>query len=118
MTQTKFVLSKALKAKLKPIVVLNKMDVLNKVRVDEVETEVILPSKRVDMLLRFLTSSCRWTPVVRGMQIHLFANSEQQMDYPTLYASARDGWANLTRDGNRQNMSDLLDAIVKHGKDP
>lgn len=63
MTQTKFVLSKALKAKLKPIVVLNKMDRKDRIRVDEVETELF------DL---FCT---------------LEAN-DQQMNYPTLYASA------------------------------
>ncbi len=39
MAQTKFVLSKALKAKLRPIVVINKMDRKGAIRVDEVEGE-------------------------------------------------------------------------------
>ncbi len=40
MAQTKFVLTKALKAKLRPVVVINKMDRKGAIRVDEVEGEV------------------------------------------------------------------------------
>jgi GTP-binding protein len=67
MPQTKFVLSKALKAGLRPIVVLNKMD-RHSQRSSEVETEIF------------------------DLFVSLDAK-EEQMSYPTLYASAREGWA-------------------------
>lgn len=66
MAQTKFVLSKALKAKLRPIVVINKMDRKGAIRVDEVEGEVF-----------DLFSALEAT--------------DEQMDYPTLFASGRSG---------------------------
>lgn len=67
MAQTKFVLSKALKKQLKPIVVFNKVDRPTS-RCDEVDSE----------LLDLFSS---------------LGASDDQLDYPIIYASARDGWA-------------------------
>lgn len=65
MTQTKFVLSKALKKGLKPIILINKLD-RDTARTAAVESEIF------------------------DLFFELEAN-EQQMEYPTLYASGRDG---------------------------
>eukprot|EP01112_Ceratiomyxa_fruticulosa_P016825 TRINITY_DN5135_c0_g1_i1.p1 TRINITY_DN5135_c0_g1~~TRINITY_DN5135_c0_g1_i1.p1 ORF type:complete len:692 (-),score=163.23 TRINITY_DN5135_c0_g1_i1:51-2126(-) len=92
MAQTKFVLSKALQAGLKPLVVLNKMD-RNTIRVDEVENEIF----------------------------ELFANLEandSQLSYPTLYASARHGWAVRNKDDEKNSITPLLDAIVEYVSPP
>eukprot|EP01114_Cavostelium_apophysatum_P013740 TRINITY_DN3395_c0_g1_i2.p1 TRINITY_DN3395_c0_g1~~TRINITY_DN3395_c0_g1_i2.p1 ORF type:complete len:514 (+),score=140.44 TRINITY_DN3395_c0_g1_i2:119-1660(+) len=93
MAQTKFVLSKALKAQLRPIVVLNKMDRIDKIRVDEVETEIFE-----------LFDALGATP--------------QQMDYPTLYASAREGWAIKGRQDAKENMFPLFDTILSYVPPP
>eukprot|EP01132_Coremiostelium_polycephalum_P006141 gene6141-7650_t len=88
MAQTKFVLSKALQAGLKPIVVINKMD-RSTIRVDEVESEIF----------------------------DLFATlgaTEEQLSYPTLYASGREGWADLSREGDRANIHPLLDTMISY----
>ena len=76
MPQTKFVLSKALGLGLKPIVVLNKVD---------------RPSADPDMAL--------------DAAFDLFAAlgaNEDQLDFPALYASGRDGWASDDLDGARE----------------
>ena len=48
--------------------------------------------------------------------------SEEQLDFPVLYASAKEGWASLTYTKNppddAKNMSQLLDAIVKYVPPP
>ena len=85
MAQTKFVLMKALKRGIKPLVVINKVD-RDSSRVDEVEGEVF------------------------DLMVNLGATDEQ-LDYTTIYASGRNGWATKTMDGPRVNMGDLLDAI-------
>jgi len=88
MAQTKFVLSKALAAGLKPIVVINKMD-RSTIRVDEVENEIF----------------------------DLFATlgaNDDQLNYPTLYASGRQGWAIKNRDDDRKNIHPLLDTIIDY----
>lgn len=52
----------------------------------------------------------------------MFSVSEEQLDFPVLYASAKEGWASTTYtkdppdDG--RNMSELLDAIVRHVPPP
>lgn len=88
MAQTKFVLSKALALQLRPIVVLNKID-RPTARPDEVENEVF----------------------------DLFASldaTDEQLDFTTMYASAKDGWASESLDGPRdQGMKPLLDKIVE-----
>ena len=43
---------------------------------------------------------------------------EEQLDYPTIYAAARDGWANKTLDGKREGVLDLLDTIAEYVPHP
>ncbi|XP_010469768.1 PREDICTED: uncharacterized protein LOC104749772 [Camelina sativa] len=99
LAQTKFVLAKALKYGLRPILLLNKVDrpSVTEERCDEVESLVF----------------------------DLFANlgaTEEQLEFPVLYASAKEGWASSTYtkeppvDG--KNMSELLDAVVRHVQPP
>eukprot|EP00802_Teleaulax_amphioxeia_P015865 Tamp_15965.p1 GENE.Tamp_15965~~Tamp_15965.p1 ORF type:complete len:491 (+),score=94.20 Tamp_15965:36-1475(+) len=92
MAQTKFVLTKALKRGIRPIVVINKVD-KDTSRVDEVESEVF-------DLFAFLDAT------------------EEQLDFPVLYASGRSGWADKTMDGPRSDMKALLDTIVEHVPPP
>lgn len=88
MAQTKFVLSKALALDLKPIVVLNKID-RPSARPEEVESEIF----------------------------DLFASldaTDEQLDFTTIYASAKEGWASLSADAGRsKGMMPLLDKIVE-----
>lgn len=99
LAQTKFVLAKALKYGLRPILLLNKVDkpAVSEERCNEVESLVF----------------------------DLFANlgaSEEQLDFPVLYASAKEGWASskYTKGPPEEakNMSDLLDTIVRHVQPP
>ncbi|MFQ3184484.1 MAG: GTP-binding protein [Alteromonas macleodii] len=88
MPQTKFVTSKALALGLRPIVVLNK--------VDKPDAE---PDRALD--------EC----------FDLFASldaSEEQLDFPHLYASGRSGWCDPELDGPRENLDALFDMVVKH----
>ena len=88
MPQTKFVTSKALALGLRPIVVLNK--------VDKPDAE---PDRALD--------EC----------FDLFANlgaDDDQLDFPSMYASGRSGWADMDLDGPRKDLSALFDLIVKH----
>lgn len=89
MAQTKFVLNKALNAKLKPIVVLNKMDRIDKIRPDDVETEIF-----------DLFDALGATP--------------EQMDYPTLYASAREGWVISNKGDKKDSMAPIFDTILSY----
>ncbi|KAK2434447.1 elongation factor family protein [Trifolium repens] len=95
LAQTKFVLAKALKYGLRPILLLNKVD---------------RPSVTEEMC-----------DEVESLVFDLFANmgaTEEQLDFPVLYASAKEGWASTTytKDppAEAKNMSVLLDAIVSH----
>ena len=90
MPQTKFVLAKALKQGLKPIVVINKLDKADQ-RADEVLDETF------------------------DLFVSLDAN-EEQLDFPVLYASGRSGWASKEVDGPRENLHPLLDLIMDHVK--
>ncbi len=90
MPQTKFVLSKALKQGLKPIVVINKLD-----KSDQRANEVL--DETFDLF------------------VSLDAN-EEQLDFPVLYASGRSGWADKEVDGPRENLNPLLDQIIDHVK--
>ena len=90
MPQTKFVLAKALKQGLKPIVIINKLDKANQ-RANEVLDETF------------------------DLFVSLDAN-EEQLDFPVLYASGRSGWANKEVDGPRENLHPLLDLILEHVK--
>ena len=87
MPQTKFVLSKALKQGLKPIVVINKMD-----KTDQRANEVL--NETFDLF------------------VSLNAN-EEQLDFPVLYASGRSGWASKEIDGPKQNLHPLLNLIIE-----
>jgi GTP-binding protein len=92
MPQTKFVVGKALRQGLKPIVVVNKVDRPD-ARVQEVHNEVF----------------------------DLFAvldATDDQLDFPTLFASGRNGWASETLDGPREDLAPLFELIVRHVKPP
>ncbi|MDA8842527.1 translational GTPase TypA [Candidatus Pelagibacter bacterium] len=90
MPQTKFVLAKALKQGLKPIVVINKLD-----KADQRANEVL--DETFDLF------------------VSLDAN-EEQLDFPVLYASGRSGWASKEVDSPRENLHPLLDLIIEHVK--
>ena len=90
MPQTKFVLAKALKQGLKPIVIINKLD-----KADQRANEVL--DETFDLF------------------VSLDAN-EEQLDFPVLYASGRSGWADTEIDGPRENLNPLLDQIINHVK--
>lgn len=87
MPQTKYVLRKALEQKLKPIVVINKIDRPDQ-RVHEVEDEVL----------------------------ELFMDLEaddDQLDFPVVYASARDGIAKLSMEDEGKDMQPLFEILLK-----
>ena len=90
MPQTKFVLAKALKQGLKPIVVINKLD-----KADQRANEVL--DETFDLF------------------VSLDAN-EDQLDFPVIYASGRSGWASDEINGSRENLNPLLDLIIEHVK--
>ncbi|MFQ6549004.1 translational GTPase TypA [Aestuariibius sp. 2305UL40-4] len=88
MPQTKFVTSKALALGLRPIVVLNK--------VDKPDAE---PDRALDEVFDLFAA---------------LDATDEQLDFPTLYASGRSGWADDTLDGPRKDLSALFDLIVSH----
>src|SRR5215211_4051721 len=91
--QTKFVVSKALKVGLKPIVVINKVD-----RPDARPTEVI---NEVFDLFAALDAT------------------DEQLDFPILYGSAKQGWMAESAEGPKdQGMQPLFDLILRHVKPP
>ena len=92
MPQTKFVLGKALAQGLRPIVVINKVDRPDG-RPDEVVDEVF------------------------DLFVSLDARPEQ-LDFPILYASGRDGWCATELDDARDNLHPLLDIILAHVPPP
>lgn len=86
--QTKFVVGKALARGLKPIVVINKVDRAD-ARPDEVHVEVF----------------------------DLFAAlgaSDEQLDFPALYASGRQGWADASLAGPRRDLQALFELVLQH----
>jgi GTP-binding protein len=90
--QTKFVVGKALARGIKPIVVVNKVD-RQDARADEVHTEVF----------------------------DLFAAlgaTDEQLDFPMLYASGRQGWADTELEGARKDLAPMFDLILSHVKAP
>jgi GTP-binding protein len=90
--QTKFVTSKALKLGLRPIVVINKCDRAD-ARPHEVHDEIF----------------------------DLFAALEatdEQLDFPTLFAAARNGWAAESLEAPREDMKPLFDLVLKHVPPP
>jgi GTP-binding protein len=93
--QTKFVVGKALARGIRPIVVINKVDRAD-ARADEVLNEVF----------------------------DLFAAlgaDDEQLDFPILYASGRQGWADTGMEGPKKDLSALFDLVLRHvpapGKD-
>ncbi len=92
MPQTKFVLGKALAQGLRPIVIINKID-RGDARPEEVVDEVF------------------------DLFVALDAN-EQQLEFPILYASGRDGWCVRELEDPRDNLHPLLDVILDHVPQP
>ncbi len=88
MPQTKFVTGKALALGLRPIVVINKVD-RGDARPHQVHDEVF------------------------DLFAALDAN-DRQLDFPTLFAVGRDGWADDSLEGPRKDLSALFDLIVAH----
>tara|TARA_R100001129_G_scaffold139002_2_gene100270 strand:+ start:16587 stop:18419 length:1833 start_codon:yes stop_codon:yes gene_type:complete len=93
MPQTKFVVGKALKVGLKPIVAINKID-----RPDGRHEEVI---NEVFDLFAALDAT------------------DEQLDFPILYGSGRDGWMNVNPEGPKEEgLGPLLDLVLKHVPEP
>ena len=90
--QTKFVVSKALKMGLKPIVVINKVD-----RADARATQVV---NEVFDLFAALDAS------------------DEQLDFPILYGSAKEGWMAPDLEGPKESTAPLLDLMLKHVPPP
>lgn len=92
MPQTKFVLGKALKLGLCPIVVINKADKAD-ARVDEVLDEIF------------------------DLFVSLNAN-DKQLDFPVLYASGRNGWAVKEMDDEKKDLTPLFELILSYVPEP
>jgi GTP-binding protein len=88
MPQTRFVLDKALELNLKPVVLINKID---------------KPDARPDII----------HDKVFDLFVELDANDDQ-LDFPMLYCSGKDGWADTVLDGPRDSILPLMDAILEH----
>ncbi|MGM9806363.1 MAG: translational GTPase TypA [Candidatus Aphodosoma sp.] len=92
MPQTRFVLQKALQMGLKPIVVVNKVDKPN-CRPDEVQEAVF------------------------DLMFNLDA-TEEQLDFPTIYGSAKNNWMSTDWRKPTDNINPLLDAILEYIPEP
>jgi len=92
MPQTKFVTSKALALGLQPIVVINKID-----------REGSDPDAVVDATFDLFAS---------------LGASDEQLDFPVVYASAKNGYAKLDLDEESDNLICLFDTIIKHVQPP
>ncbi len=90
--QTKFVVSKALKMGLKPIVIINKVD-----RADARTIQVV---NEVFDLFAALDAT------------------EEQLDFPILYGSAKEGWMAQVLEGPKKSMAPLFDLVLRHVKPP
>lgn len=88
MPQTKYVLRKALEQKLKPIVVINKID-KPEARVSEVEDEVLELFMELDA-------------------------DDEQLDFPVIYANGRDGIAKYSMDDDSTDLEPLFKTIIKY----
>jgi len=90
--QTKFVVSKALKQGLRPIVAINKID-----RPDERHNDVL------------------------NEIFDLFSNldaTDEQLDFPVLYGSGRDGWMSENPAGPKTDLSPMFDLVLRHVPPP
>ncbi len=87
MPQTKYVLKKALEQKLKPIVVINKIDRPDQ-RVDDVYDEVLELFMELDA-------------------------DDEQLDFPVIYCTARDGVAKYDMSDDNRDLKPLMETIVK-----
>jgi len=92
MPQTRFVLQKAMRLNLKPVVVINKVDRLNS-RPAEVLDEIF------------------------NLFLELEA-TDDQLDFRGVYAAGRDGWAVGELEDERKDLSPLLDMIISHVPGP
>ncbi|MEM9571426.1 MAG: translational GTPase TypA [Pseudomonadota bacterium] len=92
MPQTKFVVSKALKIGLRPIVAVNKIDKPER-RPDEVIDEVF------DLF-------------------DALGADDDQLDFPILYGSAKNGWMSTQYEDERTDMNELFDLVVQHVPEP
>jgi GTP-binding protein len=92
MPQTRFVLGKALEHKLKPVVVINKVD-RKDARPNDVVNEVF------DLL------------------VQLGAN-DRALDFPIIFASAKEGWATTDLERGGADMQPVFDAIIRHVPPP
>ena len=92
MPQTKFVLGKALKHGLKPIVTINKID-RSDARADEVLDEIFELFMSLDA-------------------------SDEQLDFPVVYASGRSGWAVKELTDAKENLNALFDMILENVSEP
>jgi GTP-binding protein len=90
--QTKFVLSKALKLGLRPIVVINKID---------------RPDERHDAVLNEIFD------LFDGLDA-----TPEQLDFPTLYGSGRDGWMATDPAGPKGDLTPLFELVYKHVPPP
>ena len=92
MPQTKFVVSKALKVGLKPIVCVNKID---------------KPDSRPDYVINEV--------------FDLFADlgaDDEQLDFPILYGSAKNGWMSIDHEKPETDMAALFELVIKHVPEP
>jgi GTP-binding protein len=92
MPQTKFVVSKALKIGLRPIVAINKVDKPD-ARITEVVNEVFDLFAALDA-------------------------TDAQLDFPILYGSAKQGWMADSPEGPKENMAPLFDLVMRHVPQP
>jgi GTP-binding protein len=92
MPQTKFVVGKALKIGLKPIVCINKVD-KSDARVVEVVNECFDLFAALDA-------------------------TDEQLDFPIIYGSAKQGWMADSPDGPKENMGPLFDLVLRHVEPP
>ena len=92
MPQTRFVLQKAIQLGLKPIVVINKVDKPN-CRPEEVQEMVF------------------------DLMFSLDA-TEEQLDFPTIYGSAKQGWMSEDWKEPKEDITALLDAIIQYIPEP
>ncbi len=88
MPQTRFVLEKAIKIGLKPVVVINKVDKPN-----------CRPSEVQDMVFDLMFS---------------LGASEDQLDFPTIFGSAKNGWMSTDWEKPTDSIVPLLDTIIEH----